>query len=126
MEFPNKGSDLSCSCDLCHTCGNAKSSNHCAMLGIKPASQSSRDMANPIELQWELLGHGYLKILCPSFHLEIEPNSPHLEFGLVLVTLLLNSAANCFRLDLSRDPCPQTFAAILLRIPGQMERLYIG
>ena len=38
MEFPGHGSDLSCSC------GNAGSLTHCAGLGIKPASQCSRDI----------------------------------------------------------------------------------
>ena len=33
MELPTQGSDLSCSSDLCCSCGNARSSIHCAQAG---------------------------------------------------------------------------------------------
>ena len=54
MEPLSQGLDLSCSCDLCHDCGNARSPAHCAELGIKPVSQRSRDAADPIVPQQEL------------------------------------------------------------------------
>ena len=54
MEFPGQGSDPSHSCDLSCSCGNTRSLNHCAGLGIKPASQCFQDCLNPIAPQWEL------------------------------------------------------------------------
>ena len=42
--FPDQGSDLSCNCNLCHSCGNEGSSTHSAGLGIKSVSQYSQDM----------------------------------------------------------------------------------
>ena len=50
MELPGRGSDLSC--ELSHSCGNARSLTHCAELGIKPMSQL---VAYPIAPQRELL-----------------------------------------------------------------------
>ena len=50
MGFP----DLSCSCSLHCSCGNARSLTHCARLGIKLASQHCGDTTNPIGPQWEL------------------------------------------------------------------------
>ena len=54
MEFLGQGSDLSCSCDLCSSCCNTGSLTHCASQGIKPASQHSRDAADPGVPQQEL------------------------------------------------------------------------
>ena len=54
MDFPGQRSDLSCSCDLCQSCGNAGSSTHCAGLGIEPASQLSQDATDPIAPELEL------------------------------------------------------------------------
>ena len=54
MKFLGQRSDLRCSCDLCHSCGNAKSLTHSVGLGIKPASQRSRGATNPVVPQWEL------------------------------------------------------------------------
>ena len=39
MEFRGQGSDLSHSCDLLHSCGNAGSLTYYVRLGIKPVSQ---------------------------------------------------------------------------------------
>ena len=56
MEFPGQRSDPSHSCNLCHSCGNARSTGvHCARSGIKPMSQCSRDVADPVVSQCELL-----------------------------------------------------------------------
>ena len=55
MEFPGQGSDLSCRFSLCCSCSNIQSLTHCARLGSEPASQHSRDAANPVEPQRELL-----------------------------------------------------------------------
>ena len=55
MKFPGQGSDLSCSCNLHHSCGNARFLPHCAKPGIKPVSQHSRDATNPTVTQKELL-----------------------------------------------------------------------
>ena len=55
MEFPGQGSDPRCSCDLCCSCGNARSITHCLGLRIKPVCQDSRDTANPVEPKQELL-----------------------------------------------------------------------
>ena len=54
MEFPGQGSDLSRSCDPRYSCGNRGSLTHCAELGIEPATQCTRDVANPIAPQQEL------------------------------------------------------------------------
>ena len=57
MEFLGQGSDLSCSCSLCHSCNlrhscsNARSLTHCAGLRIEPVPRSFRDTANPIAPQ---------------------------------------------------------------------------
>ena len=37
MKFLGQGRNLSWSCDLCHSCSNVGSLNHCTRLGIKPA-----------------------------------------------------------------------------------------
>ena len=55
MEFPNQGSDLSDSCHLGHSCGNARSLTHYAGLGIEPAFQRSQDATEPVAPQRELL-----------------------------------------------------------------------
>ena len=49
-----QGSDSSHSCNLCHSCGNARSLSHCAEPGIKPVTQCSRVAANPVVPQQEL------------------------------------------------------------------------
>ena len=54
MEFSGQGSDLSWSCDLNHSCGNAGSLTHCARLGIKPESQCSQNANDPTVPQEEL------------------------------------------------------------------------
>ena len=55
MEFLGQGSDLSHSCDLCHSGGgNARSLIHCAQPGIEPASHCCRDTTIPIAPQQEL------------------------------------------------------------------------
>lgn len=46
MVFPGQGSYLRCSCDRCRSGGSSGSLTHCA--GDKPASQCSRDAADPI------------------------------------------------------------------------------
>ena len=48
MEFPGQGSDLSHSCDLLCSCGNAGSLTHCARLEIKPASHCAT-VGTPIQ-----------------------------------------------------------------------------
>ena len=47
VEFPGQGSDPRCSCDLCHSYGNAGSLTHSARSGIEPVSQCSGGTANP-------------------------------------------------------------------------------
>ena len=54
MEFLNEGSDLSRSCDLSNSSGNARSLTYCAGLGIKPSSQHSQDTTDPVVPQQEL------------------------------------------------------------------------
>ena len=54
MEFPGKGSDLSCRCSLCCSCGNAGFLTHCAGLGMETTSHCSRDTADPVSPQREL------------------------------------------------------------------------
>ena len=68
-EFPGQeGSDLSHSCDL-RCSGNTKSLTHCSRLGIKPASQRSRDTDNPIVPQQELLCQFLIPlVLCARHH----------------------------------------------------------
>ena len=57
MEFPGQGSDLSCSCDLCHSCSNMGSLTYCAGPGIEPTSQRSREATDPVAPQRELPDH---------------------------------------------------------------------
>ena len=54
MEFPGQGSDLSHSCHLGCSCGNARFLIHCAGPGIKPVSQLSQGTADPTAPQHEL------------------------------------------------------------------------
>ena len=55
MEFLGQGSDLSYSCDLRCSCSNDGSLSHWVGLVIEPGFQYSRDNANPIVPQWELI-----------------------------------------------------------------------
>ena len=55
MEFLDQGSDPSCSYDLCRSYSSTRYLTHCAGLRIKPASQRSRDIVDPIVPQWEFL-----------------------------------------------------------------------
>ena len=55
MEFLDQLSGPSHSCDLSHSCGNARTLTHCARPGIEPASQCSQDTADSIAPHWELL-----------------------------------------------------------------------
>ena len=55
MEFLGQGSDLNHSCSLCYSCGNTGSLTHSAGLGVESPSDHSRDAANPVVQQWELL-----------------------------------------------------------------------
>ena len=55
MEFSGHGSDPSHGCDLHCSCGNAGSLTHCGMLGTEPVFQCSRDAADSIEPQQDLL-----------------------------------------------------------------------
>ena len=54
IEFRGQGSDLSHSCDLSFSYGNAGSLTLCTGLGIKLVSQRSRDAADPLVPQREL------------------------------------------------------------------------
>ena len=68
MEFPGQGSDLSHSWnDLSCSCGNAGSLTLCAGLGIEPASQCSRDAADPVVPQRELLFLIRVDLQCPTW-----------------------------------------------------------
>ena len=53
MEFLSQETDPSGNCDLHCSCCNARSLTHCAGLRIKP--QCSRDTADLIAPQWELM-----------------------------------------------------------------------
>ena len=59
MELLGQGSDPSCSGNPSHSCGNAGSLIHCTGLGIKPASQCSRDTPDPVAPQQELQYSGF-------------------------------------------------------------------
>lgn len=50
--FAGQGSDPSI---LRHRCCNTRSLTHCDLLGIEPSSQCSRDTADSVLPQWELL-----------------------------------------------------------------------
>ena len=54
MKFSGQGSDLSCSCNLSHSCGNTGFLTHCARPGIELSSQRSQDATDPTAPQWEL------------------------------------------------------------------------
>ena len=54
MECPGQGLALSCSHDLSHSCGSARSLTQCAQPGIKPATQHSQDATDPAVPQREL------------------------------------------------------------------------
>ena len=65
MEFLGQGSDLSRIFDL-HCCAAMLDPlTHCAGLGIKPASQCSRDAADPVAPQWEPQKIYFLLITLP-------------------------------------------------------------
>ena len=68
MELPGQGSDLSHSCDLSHSYGNARSLTHHAAPGIEPSSQRSQDATDPIVPQRELQGRRlkYHKLPVPT------------------------------------------------------------
>lgn len=55
MELPGQGSDLSRSCDLSYSCGNAGSWTHCARPGVEHVSQHSQEAADSVAPQRELL-----------------------------------------------------------------------
>ena len=59
MEFLGQGLDLTHSCDLSCSCFSAGSLTHCAGPGIEPESQSSREAADPIVPQRELLSFSF-------------------------------------------------------------------
>ena len=61
LAIQGQGSDLSHSCDLSRSCGNAGSLTHCARLGIEPVSQTSQEAADLAAPQWELQGLEFLK-----------------------------------------------------------------
>ena len=69
MEFLGQGSDLSCSCKLSRSCGNAGSLTDYVGLGIEPKSQCSQDAADPFAPQKErpfgflMELHGCLKLV---------------------------------------------------------------
>ena len=55
MEVSRPGLNLSCSCDLYHSCSNTRSSTHCTKLEIKPVPlQRQYWIPNPTAPQWEL------------------------------------------------------------------------
>ena len=55
MEFPGQGSALSCSCDLYHSCGNARSFNQLCQAGDQTyMSWHCREAADPVVPQWQL------------------------------------------------------------------------
>ena len=64
---PHQGSDPSQGCDLCHSCGNARSLTHCASPVIEPASQLCRDTTSSVAPQW--------KLLQPTFWMAVWPLS---------------------------------------------------
>ena len=68
MEFPGQGSDLSCSCDLSHSCSNTGSLTHCARPRIEPVFQSSQDTASPIVPQGDFLGESLYGVRVTSVH----------------------------------------------------------
>ena len=59
MEFLGQGLDLTHSCNLSCSCFSAGSLTHCAGPGIEPESQSSREAADPIVPQRELLSFSF-------------------------------------------------------------------
>ena len=64
-----RGSDPSHSCNLSYSCDNARSSTHCAGLGIEPVSQCSRDTADLIAPQQELQNMHFFARLTYTFFL---------------------------------------------------------
>ena len=47
-KFPGQGSNLSCSCDLCHRCSDIRSLTHCTRMGIKPMPLQRCWILNPL------------------------------------------------------------------------------
>ena len=62
LEFPGRGLDLSCSCNLQYYCSSTRSFNPLHWAGDEPASWCCRDTANPIVLQRELQCKVFLTI----------------------------------------------------------------
>ena len=54
--------DLSCSCNLCHSCGNARSLTHCSRPGITPVTQPSQDATDSIA-PWQELYQNYSQLM---------------------------------------------------------------
>ena len=64
MEFPGQGSDPSHNCNLWGSCSDTRSLTHYAGQGIEPASQRSRDAANPVAPQQKLQDQNLFKSKC--------------------------------------------------------------
>ena len=90
-KFPSQGSNLSCSCDLCHSCTNARSLTHCTRPGIKPELQQQPELLqrncrifNPLCHNGNSLIEFSFSFISKCFYLEI---SFHLLFKTVLFNL---------------------------------------
>ena len=56
-KFPGQGWTLSCSCHLCHSCGNARSLTHFTGLEIKPMlPQKQCQILNRLGHSWNSCG----------------------------------------------------------------------
>ena len=72
--FPGQGLNPSCSCTLCHGCGNARSLTHSARLGIKlTLPQRLRRILNPLHHSWNSSPSNSstqaMSLQCKLFHL---------------------------------------------------------
>ena len=74
----DQASDPSCRCNPHYSCGNARSLTYCAQLGIEPATQCSRDAANPIVPQQEPLPFASLPSIVLFFFLSFSLSGPWL------------------------------------------------
>ena len=73
IEFPGQESDLRCSCDLSHGCGNVRSLTHSAGPAAKPVSQPSRDIADSVVPQWERLSFMIVNLLFCKLRRVLKP-----------------------------------------------------
>ena len=118
MDFSSQGSDLSHSCNLSLSCGNAGSLTHCAGLGIEPESHAPEMLLIP------LCHTRLLFFVCVGFFCFLGPHLWHMEvprLGLKSELQLLAYATATATSDLSRvcDLHHSSWQCWILNLPSE-------